>query len=94
MSEESGIGKNWLVRTADTDSEDDGNDFIGCLRQMNVVELKDQNASSCTRYQFASVDTVGQKKCALSGTCIRPVAWSAINYRVTSRDTERLDGSQ
>ncbi|MGN6415676.1 adenylate/guanylate cyclase domain-containing protein [Flexivirga sp.] len=41
------------VRTANPDPEDDGNDVAHRLRQLNILELGDQDSSGFTRYQFA-----------------------------------------
>ncbi|WP_446665786.1 adenylate/guanylate cyclase domain-containing protein [Flexivirga sp. B27] len=41
------------VRTANPDPDDDGNDVAHRLRQLNILELGDQDNSGFTRYQFA-----------------------------------------
>lgn len=80
------------VRTAHPDPEDDGNDVAHRLRQLNILELGDQDNSGFTRYQFAQsmlMETAyrTQARQVRSERHLRAADWIAAH-------AEELEGSQ
>ncbi|GGB37928.1 hypothetical protein GCM10011492_30790 [Flexivirga endophytica] len=80
------------VRTAQPDPDDDGNDVAHRLRQLNILELGDQDNSGFTRYQFAQsmlMETAyrTQARQVRSERHLRAADWIAAH-------AEELQGSQ